>query len=54
MEIKMEYQYTIAHPTTVVLAGPTKCGKTQFLLRVLREGRIQVSRHFAKQLYILV
>jgi len=48
----MDYKYSLAHPTTVVLAGPTKCGKTQFLLRVLREGRIQVSRHFARHLYI--
>ena len=35
------YQYSIVHPTTIVLAGPTKCGKTQFLLKVLREQRIR-------------
>ena len=35
------YLYTFEHPTTVVLAGPTKCGKTQFLVRALRENRFQ-------------
>jgi len=37
-----------------VLAGPTKCGKTQFLLRVLRERRIEVTRHVARHLSVLM
>lgn len=28
------------HPATIMLAGPTMCGKTQFLLRVLKEHMI--------------
>jgi hypothetical protein len=29
------------HPTTVLLAGPTGCGKTQLLIRMLRERMIR-------------
>ena len=35
------YRFTFVHPTTVVIAGPTQCGKTQFLCRVLQEKRVQ-------------
>jgi hypothetical protein len=29
-------QFTFKHPTTIVLAGPTQCGKTHFLIRAIR------------------
>lgn len=29
------------HPTTVLIAGPTGCGKTQFLLQVIQNRAIQ-------------
>jgi len=31
----------LIHPTTVLIAGPTGCGKTQFLLRLLAERAVQ-------------
>jgi len=30
-------QFFFKHPTTVVLAGPTQCGKTHFLIRAIRQ-----------------
>ena len=30
-------QFFFKHPTTTVLAGPTQCGKTHFLIRAIRE-----------------
>jgi hypothetical protein len=32
-------QFFFKHPTTVVLAGPTECGRTHFLIRAPREQR---------------
>jgi hypothetical protein len=32
----------IKHPTTMLLAEPTGCGKTQLLLRILRERMINL------------
>ena len=32
--------FTFKHPTTVLLAGPTQCGKTHFLIRAVRNGLI--------------
>ena len=37
----MAYRFAFAHPATIVLAGPTQCGKTQFLVKVLREMRFE-------------
>ena len=34
-------QIPFLHPTTVLIAGPTGCGKTQFLLKVLSSKAIQ-------------
>ncbi len=34
-------QIPLRHPTTVLLAGPTGCGKTQFLLRLISLGGIK-------------
>jgi hypothetical protein len=34
-------QFFFKHPTTVVLAGPTQCGKTHFLIRAIREQRFE-------------
>jgi hypothetical protein len=31
-------RFYFQHPTTIVLAGPTQCGKTYFLIRAIREG----------------
>jgi DNA polymerase III delta prime subunit len=31
----------LIHPTTVLIAGPTGCGKTEFLLRLLTERGVQ-------------
>ena len=36
-------QVPLRHQTTVLCAGPTGCGKTQFLLRLIAEGGIQPS-----------
>lgn len=33
--------FPFMHPTTIMLAGPTGCGKTQLLVRVLRERMIE-------------
>jgi hypothetical protein len=30
-------QFFFKHPTTIVLAGPTQCGKTHFLIRAIRQ-----------------
>jgi hypothetical protein len=30
-------RFLFQHPTTIVLAGPTQCGKTYFLIRAIRE-----------------
>ena len=30
-------QFHFAHPTTIVLAGPTQCGKTHFLIMAIRK-----------------
>ena len=35
------YRFTFQHPTTVVIAGPTQCGKTHFLAQCLREQRLE-------------
>ena len=35
------YRFSFAHPTTVLLAGPTQCGKTYFLITAIRDGRFQ-------------
>ena len=32
-------EFYFKHPTTIVLAGPTQCGKTQFLIKAIRTGR---------------
>jgi hypothetical protein len=41
-EINREmYRFNFAHPTTVLLAGPTQCGKTQFLIKAVVDHRIQ-------------
>ena len=34
----MMSRFFFQHPTTIVLAGPTQCGKTHFLIRAIREG----------------
>jgi hypothetical protein len=34
-------QIPFQHPTTVLIAGPTSCGKTHFLLQLLGHGAIQ-------------
>lgn len=34
-------QVPLQHPTTVLSAGPTGCGKTQFLLKLIAAGGIQ-------------
>lgn len=34
-------QVPLRHPTTILSAGPTGCGKTQFLLRLIAMGGIQ-------------
>ncbi len=34
-------KFSFQHPTTIVLAGPTQCGKTHFLIRALLEGPFQ-------------
>jgi hypothetical protein len=33
------YRFAFAHPTTVVLAGPTQCGKTHFLITAILDSR---------------
>jgi hypothetical protein len=33
--------FCFKHPTTVLIAGPTQCGKTYFLIRALRQRQIQ-------------
>jgi len=35
------YRFTFEHPTTIVLAGPTQCGKTHFLITALQDRRFQ-------------
>ena len=41
MIIMTSIQVPLRHPTTVLSAGPTGCGKTQFLLKLIAEGGIQ-------------
>lgn len=33
--------FTFKHPTTVLIAGPTQCGKTYFLIQALRKNLVQ-------------
>lgn len=37
----MTSQFYFKHPTTIVLAGPTQCGKTHFLIKAIRAQRFQ-------------
>ena len=32
------YSFSFAHPTTVVLAGPTHCGRTHFRIKPIRDN----------------
>jgi Ni2+-binding GTPase involved in maturation of urease and hydrogenase len=35
-----EFDYFFHHPTTIQISGPTGCGKTRFVLRILQERLI--------------
>jgi hypothetical protein len=37
----MMYRFAFEHPTTIVLAGPTQCGKTHFLATAIQDKRFQ-------------
>jgi hypothetical protein len=39
----MSFTFAFAHPTTILIAGPTQCGKTHFLAQVLLEQRFAPS-----------
>jgi energy-coupling factor transporter ATP-binding protein EcfA2 len=40
-DIGNKIMFTFKHPTTVLIAGPTQCGKTYFFIRALKNGLIQ-------------
>lgn len=40
-ETATQLQIPFKHPTTVLIAGPTSCGKTHFLLQLIEQGAIQ-------------
>ena len=35
------YRFSFVHPTTIVLAGPTQCGKTHFLVTAILDRRFR-------------
>lgn len=38
IDLSMKHPFEFRHPTTAIIAGPTMSGKTQFLVKCLKEG----------------